>query len=130
MRLRQADKVRPIPTNEHPKRPRKTGSKPKPAGGASFEPLKTERLTLRPLRPNDAEAMHRLVNDWEVTRTLAEELGLDDVWVSEHIIVPKDAPYPPSPNFWDPVLTLTWAAAISKACSGTGSSHLHRSPQR
>jgi probable F420-dependent oxidoreductase len=46
--------------------------------------------------------------------TLAEELGLDDVWVSEHIIVPKDAPYPPSPNFWDPVLTLTWAAAVTK----------------
>jgi probable F420-dependent oxidoreductase len=44
----------------------------------------------------------------------AEELGFDDVWVSEHIIVPKDAPYPPSPNFWDPVLTLTWAAAVTK----------------
>jgi probable F420-dependent oxidoreductase len=44
----------------------------------------------------------------------AEELGFDDVWVSEHIIVPKDAGYPPSPNFWDPVLTLTWAAAVTK----------------
>jgi probable F420-dependent oxidoreductase len=44
----------------------------------------------------------------------AEDLGLDDVWVSEHIIVPKDASYPPSPNFWDPVLTLTWAAAATK----------------
>jgi probable F420-dependent oxidoreductase len=43
----------------------------------------------------------------------AEELGLDDVWVSEHIIVPKDSSYPPSPNFWDPVLTLTWAAAAT-----------------
>lgn len=43
----------------------------------------------------------------------AEQLGLDDVWVSEHIIVPKDAPYPPSANFWDPVLTLTWAAAAT-----------------
>ena len=43
----------------------------------------------------------------------AEELGFADVWVSEHIIVPKDAPYPPSPNFWDPVLTLTWAAACT-----------------
>jgi len=45
---------------------------------------------------------------------LAEDLGLDDVWVSEHIIVPKDSPYPPSPNFWDPVLTLTWAAACTQ----------------
>lgn len=44
----------------------------------------------------------------------AEELGLADVWVSEHIIVPKDANYPPSPNFWDPVLTLTWAAAATQ----------------
>ena len=43
----------------------------------------------------------------------AEELGFDDVWVSEHIIVPKDGGYPPSPNFWDPVLTLTWAAAAT-----------------
>ena len=43
----------------------------------------------------------------------AEALGFDDVWVSEHIIVPRDAPYPPSPKFWDPVLTLTWAAAAT-----------------
>ena len=44
----------------------------------------------------------------------AEELGFADVWVSEHIIIPKDANYPPSPNFWDPVLTLTWAAACTQ----------------
>ena len=44
----------------------------------------------------------------------AEELGFADVWVSEHIIIPKGAPYPPSPNFYDPVLTLTWAAAFTK----------------
>src|SRR6478752_5203 len=44
----------------------------------------------------------------------AEELGFADVWVSEHIIIPKGAPYPPSPIFWDPVLTLTWAAAHTK----------------
>src|SRR5580704_7422451 len=44
----------------------------------------------------------------------AEVLGLADVWVSEHIIVPKDGGYPPSPNFWDPVLTLTWAAACTQ----------------
>jgi probable F420-dependent oxidoreductase len=28
--------------------------------------------------------------------------------------VPKDAVYPPSPSFYDPVLTLTWAAAYTK----------------
>ena len=44
----------------------------------------------------------------------AEELGLDDVWVSEHIIVPKDAAYPPSPLFYDPVVTLAWVAAVTK----------------
>ena len=50
----------------------------------------------------------------------AEQLGLADVWVSEHIIVPKDGGYPPSPNFWDPVLTLTWAAACTERVrSGT-----------
>src|SRR3977135_1244122 len=50
----------------------------------------------------------------------AEQLGLADVWVSEHIIVPKDGGYPPSPNFWDPVLTLTWAAACTgRVCLGT-----------
>jgi probable F420-dependent oxidoreductase len=43
----------------------------------------------------------------------AEELGYDDVWVSEHIIIPKDATYPPTANFWDPVLSLTWAAAAT-----------------
>src|ERR1700689_2561097 len=44
----------------------------------------------------------------------AEQLGPADVWVREHIIVPKDGGYPPSPNFWDPVLTLTWAAACTQ----------------
>ncbi len=43
----------------------------------------------------------------------AESLGFDDVWVSEHIILPRTASYPPSPSFYDPVLTLTWAAACT-----------------
>jgi probable F420-dependent oxidoreductase len=43
----------------------------------------------------------------------AEELGLADVWVSEHIILPHGAPYPPSPIFYEPVLSLTWAAAFT-----------------
>jgi probable F420-dependent oxidoreductase len=43
----------------------------------------------------------------------AEELGFDDVWVSEHIIVPR-ATFPRSPLFFDPVLSLTWAAAVTK----------------
>jgi len=36
-----------------------------------FAPLATERLILRPLTAEDAEPLHRLVNDWEVTRNLA-----------------------------------------------------------
>ena len=43
----------------------------------------------------------------------AEDLGLDDVWVSEHIIVPR-ATFPRSPLFYDPVLSLAWAAAVTK----------------
>jgi probable F420-dependent oxidoreductase len=43
----------------------------------------------------------------------AEELGLSDVWVSEHIIVPRSS-FPRSPLFYDPVLTLTWVAAVTK----------------
>ena len=43
----------------------------------------------------------------------AEDMGLSDVWVSEHIIVPR-ATFPRSPLFYDPVLSLTWAAAATK----------------
>jgi probable F420-dependent oxidoreductase len=43
----------------------------------------------------------------------AEELGFADVWVSEHIILPKDAPYPPTALFYEPITTLTWAAAFT-----------------
>jgi probable F420-dependent oxidoreductase len=53
----------------------------------------------------------------------AEELGFDDLWTSEHIIVPRGASYPPSPIFYDPVLTLTWAAAYTKRV-GLGTSVL------
>lgn len=53
----------------------------------------------------------------------AQSLGFDDIWVSEHIIVPKDAAYPPSPIFYDPLLTLTWAAACTERI-GLGTSVL------
>ena len=43
----------------------------------------------------------------------AEDMGIEDVWVSEHIIVPR-AKFPRSPLFFDPVLSLTWAAAVTK----------------
>ena len=53
----------------------------------------------------------------------AEDLGFADVWTSEHIITPAGAMYPPSPLFYDPVLTLTWAAAYTKRV-GLGTSVL------
>ena len=53
----------------------------------------------------------------------AEELGFADVWTSEHIITPAGAMYPPSPLFYDPVLSLTWAAAYTKRV-GLGTSVL------
>jgi 8-oxo-dGTP diphosphatase len=90
LRQRHADKARPIPTNEQPKPPRKASPRTRAAAGSAFEPLKTERLTLRPLRLKDAEALHRLVNDWEVTRTLAEipypyPRALADEWIASTI---------------------------------------------
>jgi 8-oxo-dGTP diphosphatase len=51
-----------------------------------FVPLPTERLVLRPLRQEDAEALHRLVNDWEVVRMLSKlpfpyPRALADDWI-------------------------------------------------
>jgi len=43
----------------------------------------------------------------------AEALGFDDVWVSEHIIVPRKE-FPRSPLFYDPVVTLSYVAAVTE----------------
>jgi probable F420-dependent oxidoreductase len=42
----------------------------------------------------------------------AESLGFADVWVSDHIAIPAAQDYP-SPYLYDPLLTLTWAAAAT-----------------
>ncbi|PWC29763.1 bifunctional GNAT family N-acetyltransferase/(deoxy)nucleoside triphosphate pyrophosphohydrolase [Teichococcus aestuarii] len=52
-----------------------------------FAPLRTERLTLRPLRAEDAPALHRLINDWEVVRWLSRvpfpySRELADEWIA------------------------------------------------
>jgi probable F420-dependent oxidoreductase len=52
----------------------------------------------------------------------AEDLGFADVWVSDHLAVPADAPYPP-PFLYEPVVTLTWAAAATRTI-GLGTSVL------
>lgn len=58
-----------------------------PAPPPGFVPLTTQRLTLRPLRPEDAAPLHRLVNDWEVAKTLARvpfpyPRALADEWIA------------------------------------------------
>jgi probable F420-dependent oxidoreductase len=52
----------------------------------------------------------------------AEELGFDDVWVSDHVVQPASQGYP-SPYLYDPFLTLTWAAAATRRV-GLGTSVL------
>ncbi|MFP8880243.1 MAG: TIGR03619 family F420-dependent LLM class oxidoreductase [Myxococcota bacterium] len=44
----------------------------------------------------------------------AEDLGFSDVWVSDHIALPKDAKYPPSSYILEPLIALTWAAAATQ----------------
>ncbi|MBC7799104.1 MAG: GNAT family N-acetyltransferase, partial [Gemmatimonadaceae bacterium] len=56
-------------------------------GAPAFVPLATERLTLRPFRPDDAETLHRLVNDWAVVRMLSRlpfpyPRALADEWIA------------------------------------------------
>ena len=40
----------------------------------------------------------------------AEELGFDDVWVSDHLVIPASQPYP-APYLYDPLMALAFAAA-------------------
>jgi alkanesulfonate monooxygenase SsuD/methylene tetrahydromethanopterin reductase-like flavin-dependent oxidoreductase (luciferase family) len=43
----------------------------------------------------------------------AEALGFADVWVSEHIILPRTQ-FARKLPFYEPVLTLTWVAAVTE----------------
>jgi probable F420-dependent oxidoreductase len=52
----------------------------------------------------------------------AEQLGFTDVWVSDHVVHPAAQTYP-SPNLFDPLVTLTWAAAVTERV-GLGTSVL------
>lgn len=58
-----------------------------PPPSDAFVPLRTPRLALRPLRAEDAPALHRLVNDWEVAKNLARvpfpyPRDLADEWIA------------------------------------------------
>ena len=57
------------------------------AAPPDFAPLRTARLTLRPLRREDAAELHRLVNDWDVAKMLAHvpfpyPRDLADEWIA------------------------------------------------
>jgi probable F420-dependent oxidoreductase len=56
------------------------------------------------------QATPRLIREAAIR---AEALGLADVWVSEHIVVPRQS-FPRSPLFYDPLLSLAWAAAVTE----------------
>lgn len=66
-------------------------------------------------RASSADAVAR-------TARQAEDLGFADVWVSDHLAMPKDASYPPA-FLYEPVITLTWAAAATTSV-GLGTSVL------
>jgi probable F420-dependent oxidoreductase len=64
-------------------------------------------------RKASAEAISRAARQ-------AEELGFDSIWVNDHLAIPADSPYPPSKSFFEPLITLTWAAAATtRAALGT-----------
>lgn len=52
----------------------------------------------------------------------AEEAGADDIWVSDHLILPVGSTRPPA-SFHDPLTVLTWAAAATRRV-GLGTSVL------
>jgi probable F420-dependent oxidoreductase len=52
----------------------------------------------------------------------AEQLGFHDVWVSDHLVIPKDQSYP-SPYLYDPLVSLSFAAAATSTI-GLGTSVL------
>ena len=67
-------------------KPKQARRPPAPVAPPAF-PLRTERLVLRPLAAEDAEAIHRLVNDWEVVRMLTRlpfpyPRALADEWIA------------------------------------------------
>ena len=56
-------------------------------------------------RAGSADAIGRVAH-------AAEDLGYADVWVSDHVVHPTAQTYP-SAHLYDPLLTLTWAAAAT-----------------
>ena len=53
---------------------------------------------------------------------IAEDAGADDLWVSDHLILPVGSERPPA-SFHDPLTVLTWAASATRR-AGLGTSVL------
>jgi probable F420-dependent oxidoreductase len=58
----------------------------------------------------------------ERAAVLAEDLGFDDIWVSDHLVIPASQPYP-APYLYDPLMALAFAGAATKRI-GLGTSVL------
>lgn len=43
----------------------------------------------------------------------AEDVGFDDVWVSDHVVVPREREYPPSAYILEPIVAMSLAAAAT-----------------
>ena len=86
-RLAVAASLAPVSPSMTIPAPRDQISLRPPPGAARFDALATERFALRPLRAEDAEELHRLVNDWEVVRMLSHlpfpyPRALADDWIA------------------------------------------------
>lgn len=46
---------------------------------------------------------------------LAEQLGFRDVWLSDHLLVPTAADYPPSACVLGPLASMAWVAAVTNS---------------
>jgi probable F420-dependent oxidoreductase len=44
---------------------------------------------------------------------LAEQLGFRDVWLSDHLVIPTGADYPPSAYVFEPLTSMAWVAAAT-----------------
>jgi probable F420-dependent oxidoreductase len=44
---------------------------------------------------------------------LAEQLGFRDVWLSDHLLIPTGADYPPSAYVFEPLTSMAWVAAAT-----------------
>jgi 8-oxo-dGTP diphosphatase len=86
----------PIPAGPRARRPsrrRTADSRPEESvetPPASFVPLKTERLTLRPFQPADAAGLHRLINNFDIAKMLElvrfpYHRELADEWIASSI---------------------------------------------